>query len=142
MRAFRMRQRCMATRLVYALRCTLSEPHDLTVDREYSGESYANDTEAWYRIHTHPARAHLIRRSVDSRGIMQFAHGTYGNTRFPCAVTKLQTRVFHSSSSFDDSAVTMGPDVVSDLLHPAYIELPMKSKYKMQSRGFVQNNTT
>lgn len=51
------------------------------------------------RTHARPrARTYNSRRSADSCGIMQFAHETYGNTRFPCAGTKLQTRVFHPSS--------------------------------------------
>lgn len=75
-------------------------------------ESYANDTEkrgtAYTCVPISHACAYNSRRTADSRGIMQFAHETYGNTRFPCAGTKLQIRVFHSSSSFDDRR----PDVV------------------------------
>jgi len=37
--------------------------------------------------------------------------------------------------------LSLGSDVVSDRLYPAYTELPMKHKYKMQSRGFMQNST-
>lgn len=67
---------------------------------------------AYTRSRAHP-RAHACDSAsagADSCGIMQFAHETYGNARFPCASTKLPTRVFHSSSSFDDSAVTSRRD--------------------------------
>lgn len=55
---------------------------------------------------------------------------------FSCASMKLQTRVRHSSSSFDDSAVAIGRRYfayacVCVRLHPNYRP---KCKYKMQSR--------
>jgi len=86
---------------------------------EVTGESYANDIAAWYGVHNAHARSRIIRiASADSCGIMQFAHETYGNARFPCGGTKLQTRVFHSSSFFDDSTVTIGQTLFQLNIYP------------------------
>jgi len=68
-------------------------------------------------------------RSTDSCGIMQFAHETYGNTRFPCASTKLQTRVFHSSSFLDDSAVTIGQTLFQLNIYIHLHRITIKRKY-------------
>lgn len=105
-----------------------------------------------------PAARARIRTYNSGRSIGRFTRNYAICTRdvwkctFSCAGTKLQTRVHHSSSSFDDSAVAIGRRyfaprvcVYARIRARAYTELRPKCKYKMQSRGCAyakQRNVT